>query len=347
MQKLATLTYDPFKQIGAGQGMNSRVFLSTDPQLGGEFAIKEIPKVTFGNSLAAFFQEATTMFACEHPNVVPIQYACETSDEICLAMRYFPRGSLSDRIATGPLQLGLVLKMMREVLSGLGHIHSRSFVHLDVKPSNVLFSDTDEAMVADFGQSRRAVDGVVQGPKMYIPAMPPEMFIHHVAIVPSDVYHAGLLLYRAVNGDAFYKAQVPVDRNVLVQKIVAGTFPNRSTFMPHVPKRIRTIIRTALKVDPAERYQTTREMSDALAKVRVPNDWKINASPAGAIEWRVDRPGQPALAVQLDPSGMGWSIAIRTEGPGGTRAKNKRDWRRGLTRSAADGHLKRVFEALG
>jgi serine/threonine protein kinase len=347
MQKLATLTYDPLKQIGAGQGMNSKVYLSTDPQLGGAFAVKEIPKASLGNSITGFFQEATTMFACEHPNVVPIQYACETPTDICLAMRYFPRGSLSDRIAAGPMQLGPILKMMREVLSGLGHIHSRGFVHLDMKPSNVLFSDTDQAMVADFGQSRRTVNGIVQGPRMYIPAMPPEMFTHHVAIVPSDVYHAGLLLYRAVNGDSFYKSQIPADVNVLAQKIVDGKFPNRLAFMPHVPKRVRTIIRTALKVNPAERYQTAREMSDALAKVRVPNDWKINATPSGAIEWRVDRPGQPALAVKLDPSGAGWCVAIQTEGPGGTRAKNKKDWRGGITRSDADDHLKKVFEALG
>lgn len=347
MQKVATLIYDPLRQIGVGQGMNSKVFHSADPQLGGEFAVKEIPKASFGNGLAAYFQEATTMFACEHPNVVPIQYACETQDEVCLAMRYFPRGSLSNRIATGPMQFGPILKMMREVLSGLGHIHSRGFVHLDVKPSNVLFSDTDEAMVADFGQSRRAVNGVVPGPAMYIPAMPPEVIISRVAVVASDVYHAGLLLYRAANGDAFYKAQIPADRNVLARKIVSGKFPDRSLFLPHVPKRIRTIIRTSLKVDPAERYQTARELADALAKVRVPNDWRVNTSPVGAIEWRVDRPSQPTLAVKLDRSGIGWSVAIHTDGPSGIRAKNKNDWRTGITRSEADVHLKKVFQSLG
>jgi len=346
MHRLATLTYDPLRQIGAGQGMNSRVFLSTDPQLGGEFAIKEIPKSSLGNSVIGFFQEASTMFTCEHPNVVPIQYACETADEICLAMRYFPRGSLADRIANGPLQLGQVLKLMREVLSGLGHIHSRGFVHLDLKPSNVLFSDLDEAMIADFGQSRRSINGVVQTPRMYIPALPPEVIIHQVAVTASDLYHAGLLLYRAVNGDPFYRAQIPTDLQVLAAKIASGRFPDRNAFMPHVPKRVRTIVRNALKVDPADRYQTAREMADALAKVPVPIDWKITTLPSGATEWCIDRPGQPSLAVRLDPSGTGWSVAIQTEGAAGTRARSRKDWRSGITRSAAEDHLKKVFESL-
>jgi len=323
------------------------VYLSTDPQLGGEFAVKEIPKAKLGNTVAGFFQEATAMFACEHPNVVPIQYACETAGEICLAMRYFRRGSLSDRIAAGPLALGQILKVVREVLSGLGHIHTRRLLHLDLKPSNILFSDTDEAMVADFGQSRRLVNGVVQLPTMYVPAMPPEVFKMRVAVVPSDVYHAGLLLYRAVNGDPFYKAQIPSTPAALQDRVLKGKFPDRSAFMPHVPKRIRTIIRTALQVDPADRYQTAREMADVLAKVPVSNDWVVTPAPSGASEWRVDRPGQPALAVVLSPDGTGWSVAIQTRGATGMRAKNRKDWRAGITRQDADAHLKRVFEALG
>ena len=144
-----------------------------------------------------------------------------------------------------------------------------------------------------------------------------------------------------MNGDPFYKSQIPSDRTLLAAKIVKGKFPDRSAFMPHVPKRVRTIIRTALKVNPAERYQTAREMADALARVPVSNDWEIKVAPSGATEWRVVRPGQPDLSVRLAPAGTGWSVALHTDRPTGTRAKDRKDWKDGLTHSDAHDHLRR------
>ena len=49
MKVVAELCYERIKQIGIGEGMNSEVYLCRDPQVGGEVAIKEIPKASFGN----------------------------------------------------------------------------------------------------------------------------------------------------------------------------------------------------------------------------------------------------------------------------------------------------------
>src|SRR5207249_4149962 len=103
MLKVAKIEYDQGQQIGCGQGQNSTVFLATDPQLGGELAVKEIPKASFGNA-SGFWSEAQTMFGAAHDHVVAIQYACETPTHVCLAMPYYRRGSLTDRIQAGPLR---------------------------------------------------------------------------------------------------------------------------------------------------------------------------------------------------------------------------------------------------
>src|ERR1039457_1403269 len=155
MEIVATIRYNKLSQIGIGQGMNSEVFLVHDPQLQGQLAVKEIPKQSFGNNLASYFEEAQAMFAGAHPNIVPIQYACESPGQICLAMPYYPIGSLARRIHVNPLALKGVLQAGDEILRGLSKIHFNGYLHLDLKPTNILFSDRGTAMIADFGQARQ------------------------------------------------------------------------------------------------------------------------------------------------------------------------------------------------
>ena len=58
MQVLGSLTYETLREIGVGEGMNSKVYLADEPQLGGQVAVKEIDKADFGNVPAEYFKEA-------------------------------------------------------------------------------------------------------------------------------------------------------------------------------------------------------------------------------------------------------------------------------------------------
>jgi eukaryotic-like serine/threonine-protein kinase len=147
MQVLASISYTKLNRIGVGQGMNSEVYLANDSQLSGQVAAKEIEKARFANP-TAYFTEAQTMFAVVHDHVVAVQYACQTATMISLVMPYYVRGSLTDRIRNCPLQLSEVQRVAQGVLAGLAHIHLAGYIHFDVKPSNVLFSNTDKPMVA-------------------------------------------------------------------------------------------------------------------------------------------------------------------------------------------------------
>ncbi len=75
MQIQGTITYTRTKQIGVGQGMNSVVWLVDDPQLGGQFAVKEISKSKLAFDPSRFWTEAQTMNAVGHPNIMPIRAA--------------------------------------------------------------------------------------------------------------------------------------------------------------------------------------------------------------------------------------------------------------------------------
>ena len=271
--------------------MNSKVYLATDVQFSGNIAVKEIPKVTFGNTIADYYREAERMFAASHRNVVPVHYAGETGSLICIAMPYFSAGSLATRIGAGPVRLREIIRIAQGVLSGLTKVHNSGLLHLDIKPSNVLFDDRGNPLLADFGQCRHVgTAGLVAVPSMYFRAMPPETLLTGTAGAHSDIYQAGLLLYRMSNGDAHYQAQAfQIARGNLEKVITKGRFPDRSSFQPHIPGRLKTIIRKALRVDPSERYGSAFDLSDDLARLPIALDWAVATSASGLVEWQASR----------------------------------------------------------
>src|SRR5712691_1236146 len=97
MKVVGSISYTKLREIGVGQGMNSKVYLADDSQLGGQVAAKEIEKSRFANP-NAYFDEAQTMFAVVHDNVIAVQYACQTPTTISLVMPYYHNGSLAERI---------------------------------------------------------------------------------------------------------------------------------------------------------------------------------------------------------------------------------------------------------
>src|SRR5947209_7283563 len=83
---------------------------------------------------------------------------------------------------------------------GVGQIHISGLIQFDVKPSNILFSDIGEAIVADFGQAKPATShGTTPVPPMYFRSRPPETIRYRHGTSVSDIYQAGVTLFRAVN----------------------------------------------------------------------------------------------------------------------------------------------------
>jgi serine/threonine protein kinase len=345
----AQVRYEKLHEIGVGQGMNSIVYLAKDAQFSGDIAVKEIPKHKFVNGVADYYQEAEQLFAAQHANVVPVHYAGQLADHICVAMPFFAKGSLTDRIKNAPLSIRETLRVAQGVLSGLTRVHTVGTIHLDVKPSNVLFDNSDNPLVADFGQSRRmAAGGIVSVSEMYWRVMPPETLLSGTASIHADVYQAGLLLYRMVNGESFYDAQkaLLLTPGNTEKMILRGKFPDRSAFLPHVPPRLRTAIRTALRTDPAKRYASASDFADQLARIPVECDWEVLSQPDGSCEWRAVRQGRCDIVVRLLKRAPDeCDVYVYTNNAGQLRAK-RQFVRKQLTLIAADGHLTDVFAEL-
>lgn len=257
--------------------------------------------------------------------------------------------SLGARIATNPLRLRELLRVGDEVLRGVGRIHTAGYIHFDLKPSNVLFTETDRAVVADFGQARafNQATGIVSAPQMYKHSFPPEVAGTGVGTVRSDVYQVGLLLYRAANGDQVFKSQIPPDPQLLAA-ISSARFPDRRAFLPHVPPRLRTLIRKALRSKPEQRFGTASEFADALGRIELPFDWETSIGAAGEITWRARRAPNPDMVILLEQDGAAWRVRAYTEKATNPRRALGRGvyWCAGMQRPEALEFLEDVFRAV-
>jgi serine/threonine protein kinase len=333
-----------------GHGFFGTVYLADDPQLGGQVAVKEIPKIAFPAGAAEFFREAHAMFASESPNVVPIRYASDATDHVCLAMPYFKNGSLEAKIKDGPLPVADVIHIGQGLLDGLAQVHRvGGLIHYDVKPSNVLFSNHGDALIADFGQAKAiGTAGLAPLPTaMYHTGRPPEAFSIADGSIGYDVYQAGLTLYRAVNGNPHWLEQIPSPTEC-EKEITKGRFPDRRHFMPHVPRALRTVLRKALNVDPVRRFATAEAFSRALNNVTVRLRWRVTLLPHDEIQWEATRDGRSSLVVTLTRNRFdSWDVKHYTQTATGRRKRGESDlWQLSLGRISAWQGLDSLFAQL-
>lgn len=355
MKVISRVDFNKLQKVAA-QGANSKVYLATDTQLDGQLIVKEMPKSRFSNP-SEFFEESRRAHASSHPNVVPIQYACQDSKNIYILMPICRGGSLDSRLKAGSLSPTDTIRVGLESLAGLGHVHTQNVLHLDIKPSNVLFDENGKAMLADFGQSRdmQALGIVSNLPRMYRWCLPPEAIdpqtldLTGYASVESDIYQLGVTLYIAVNGTYYVRQQRMTDPAAHRKALLKGKFPNRR-FLPHVPRRLQTAIRKAISVDPGQRFRSAAEFADELSRIDVDTNWTMQGTGLGASSWTVVR-GRTKWRVLLNQGASAdrWNVEVWTQRAGGSarrRGVSSGWWSQGLTLRQAQQHLGRVFKEI-
>lgn len=306
----ASLSFTLGTNIGAGQGMNSEVFLALDHQLDTQVVIKKVPKSKIGTH-SEYFAEARRLYDSRHKHVVEVKYACDDADHVYFAMPFYRGGSLHSVMERRYLTTREIVRYGLEFLAGLHHVHVKGLVHFDVKPTNVLLDDSDTAAVADFGLSREVTaTGLADMPRVYLAHMPPERASSLLVAKTADVYQAGATLYRMCVGNGEYGRQLAqyASQPALVAAIGAGAFPDRKRHLAHVPSRVRNVVTKAMAVRVADRYQTMLELMNALALVDESLDWAYTENGAwGEGTWR-ESDGSRGRRVELTPRGATWTI---------------------------------------
>jgi serine/threonine protein kinase len=157
-------------------------------------------------------------------------------------------------------------------------------IHFDVKPDNILLSDRGEALISDFGLAKQMTYGVAHQDRLYGKMTPPEGLDKDKFDRTFDIYQFGVTLYRMCNGDrSFYDQFVAfivdgkLDRDSFRYAVRTGRFPDRTSFTPHIPAKLRKIIRKCTSTDVADRYQSAIDVANALADVDGNTlDWRLS-----------------------------------------------------------------------
>jgi serine/threonine protein kinase len=210
MEVIASLRYEKREKLGGNDGQNSEVWRAFDHHLNAELAIKEIATARLGDT-NRYFTEARAFHASAHPRVVPVRWAGQTAEQVCIAMPLMSGGSLADMIRERPLRPPQVISIGQDICEGVAQVHLANFIHLDIKPTNVLFDADRRARITDFGlalQQDHLGTADARDLAPYPSFTPPEYITTRARLTAAaDVYQIGLTLYRVVNGEPFFAEQ--------------------------------------------------------------------------------------------------------------------------------------------
>lgn len=302
----ANLNFETLQEVGQ-EGRNSQVYLAHDKQLDGRIVVKKISKANLPNA-SDFYREAKILYSSAHSNVVKINYGCSDTDNIFIAMPFYANGSLKRLIDQRFLTVREVIRYAIQFLSGLNNIHSKGLLHFDIKPDNILLSDSNEALLSDFGLSK-AMDnlGFADPDGVYRKQVPPETFTHSQKSRHFDIYLSGLTIYRLLNGNDHYNAQFNFStRQEYIDAITNGYFPNRNSYLPHIPLKLQRIINKALSVNIIDRHKNVLELVNELGGVDENLDWQYSVN--GSIQTWDKVLGDRSLKIELTRNTNGYSL---------------------------------------
>jgi serine/threonine-protein kinase len=245
-----------------GSGGFGSVFLAEDTWIDKKVALKVPHKQ--GLDFGELLKEPRLLASMSHPNIVTVLTAEKVDDVFFIVMEYVPGQTLEHLIAVdGALDVAQALDFTCQICNAVDHAHTAGILHRDLRPGNMLVSETGMLKVTDFGTSRFleiAVHGttVVGSP----PYMAPEQF-HGKAVFASDVYSIGVTMYQMLTGVLPYDTPSPADLDRLMRGELVSSPRLRN---PKVPKAISDIVLRALAPDLTLRYTRPADvLNDILA----------------------------------------------------------------------------------
>ncbi len=180
-----------------------------------------------------------------------------------IVMEHIPGTSLRARFDAAPLPLDEVIEIGSRVATALHDLHRQHVIHLDVKPSNIMFRPTGEAVLVDFGLSRHdrlpdLLDEEFELPMGTGPYMSPEQ-IQFVRNDPrSDLFALGVLMYHLATGERPFGN--PNTVRGLRQRLYREPVPPR-VIRPEMPAWMQEVILRCLAVQPSDRHQTAAQLA--------------------------------------------------------------------------------------
>jgi serine/threonine-protein kinase len=250
-----------------GHGGMGEVFAAHDLRLDREVALKLLRAdlAEQDGMRERVVAEARLAARLSHPHVVGVLDTGEQDGRPFVVMERLSGRTLRDELADGRMPSERVRDVGLQVLRALAAAHELGIVHRDVKPGNVLDAGMGTWKVADFGIAKwvhadetLTGTGELLGSPSYLA---PERIEGQQAGPASDLYAVGVLLYEALCGQKPFEGDDPF---ALATAIRDGAFEPPLSVLPDADPGIVAVIETAMRLDPAERYERAEQMAASL-----------------------------------------------------------------------------------
>jgi serine/threonine-protein kinase len=260
-----------------GRGGQGVVYRVRDLATGADRALKVLSGDPDPESVVRFRREAEALARLEAHGVVPVHRSGVEGGRLYFVMDLMPRGSLQSRLAErGPLPWREAATLALTLARTLARAAALGLVHRDLKPANVLFDDSGEARITDFGcvrdlgASRLTETGTVLGTPAY---MAPEQLEGLPVDGRADVFALGVVLHEMLTGTRPYPGKTAV---ALHEQARSGARP-RASSVSDCPRKVDDVLDRALAFDPAGRSTA----SDIASELEAILGGRAHRAPAG------------------------------------------------------------------
>jgi serine/threonine-protein kinase len=208
--------------------------------------------------------EARAAAALNHPHIVAVHDSGDHDGMPYIVMERLSGRSLADVIAHGPLPQAQVRSILDDVLAALAAAHAAGILHRDVKPANILFTDTGVTKIADFGIAKSAatphtMTGQIVGTMAYLSA---DRIAGRPATAADDIYAVGAAGYEALTG----RRAFPQENLAELARAISEERPvPLAVLRPDVEPGLGAVIERAMAREPQWRFDSANSMRAALA----------------------------------------------------------------------------------
>ena len=256
-----------------GSGGMGKVYLARDTKQQRTVAIKLVdPRRQRPQELV---REARLAASLDHPSICTIHGVDYLGEEPFLVMEHI-KGMPLSKVIRGrrSISVSTALDFARQIISAVSHAHDHGVIHGDLKSSNIMIGPDGHVTILDFGLAVRRDPGVdgcetdstrlspSSGAAGTVPYMAPEIIRGQPPSVQSDIWAMGVLLFEMLVGRRPFAGGTPYElaSNILVNQ--------RTRMESLIQGPIRKIVDRCLAVDPGLRYQSARELAQALRPLR-------------------------------------------------------------------------------
>lgn len=251
-----------------GRGIACTVYIAERVQDGLTIAVKILDRSMAHDPehLQRFIREGKLVSEIDSPHVVQIFEQGFTNKYGFIAMEFFGRGSLKERIEKGAISMDDAISCLYNIALGLKAIHDVGIVHRDLKPANVMFREDESMALADFGISKRmsaeydlTTVGTVIGTPHYLS---PEQAEGLQADQRADLYSLGVMFYEMLTGKKPYHGDT----------VSALIFQHLHAPIPKLPMEyddLQPLLDKLMAKNPNDRMKDTSELFGMLTRMGI------------------------------------------------------------------------------